>query len=523
MAEWWHDEAALLTKRLSSRPEGRPLLFETGYGPSGLPHLGTFAEVTRTAFVRWAFRQAHGDVPARIVAFSDDMDGLRSVPENIPNRELIREHLARPLCRVPDPFGKAQSFSGHMIEKLRQFVHAIGVDAEFLASSECYGNGTFDEGLLALLRHDAEVKAIVLPTLKPETRVNWSPFLPICAQCGRYTPIVTAVHADEGKVSYACTGEFGGASGCGHTDTTLVTGGRVKVGWKIDWALRWFTLGVEYEMYGKDLIESADISSKIVRLLGAKPPAGTFYEMFLDEEGKKISKKIGNGVSLDQWRRFAPDDSIIYFLTKPPRKARRIGLELVPRSVDELLDLMKAEATGEPSEVVRMMRETTAESQRPHDWTWRSDFNFSLLVSLVGALGVQDEDAVFAFLEAAPNVKLHPSDAAFARQLVGYALAYDREVLEPKRRAASLELEPAQHAALGELEAKLSEASFADPEALQNLTYEVGKSHDLQLRQWFSVLYQVLTGSPSGPRLGTLLALLGQERSLGKLRAVSAA
>ena len=517
MAEWWHDEAALVMKRIAKREHDRPVLFETGYGPSGLPHLGTFAEVARTAFVRWAFAQDHPDIPTRLVAFSDDMDGLRGVPENLPNKEMIREHLGKPLSRIPDPFGKAESYSAHMIGKLRDFVHALGVDAEFVASSDCYNGGLFDEGLRRLLANDAKVKEIVLPTLQPETRTNWSPFLPICSRCGRYTTLVTAIQPDEGTLSYTCTTPFGGATGCGHEETTPVTGGRVKVGWKIDWALRWWTLGVDYEMYGKDLIESADVSQKVVRILGGKPPVGTFYEMFLDEEGHKISKKIGNGVSLDQWRSFAPDDAILFFLTKAPRKARRIGLELVPRSTDELLAAMRSEA-AEPSEVVRMMRETTQGAARPHDWTWRSEFDFSLLVSLVGALGIDDVDAVDAFIAAAPNVAHHAQDAALTRELVAYALAYDRGVLEPKRRSAeALVLDDAQRAALTALRAALAAPTTLDPEALQNLTYEVGKGHDLQLRAWFSLLYRVLTGSPSGPRLGTLLSLLGAERAIAKL------
>ena len=524
MAEWWHSEAELVTRRIAKRTGDVPILFETGYGPSGLPHLGTFAEVARTAFVRWAFHGAHPDVPARIVAFSDDMDGLRSVPENIPNRDLIREHLGRPLSRIPDPFGKAESFSAYMIGQLKEFVHAMGVDVEFLASSECYESGRFDEGLRLLLQNDAKVKEIVLPTLKPETRVNWSPFLPICARCGRYTTLVTDLHPDEGELSYTCSTEFGGATGCGHEDRTPVTGGRVKVGWKIDWALRWFTLGVDYEMYGKDLIESADISAKIVRVLASKPPVGTFYEMFLDEQGRKISKKIGNGVSLDQWRSYSPDDAILLFLTKAPRKARRIGLELVPRSVDELLAELQNVAKGERSEALRMMMETTAAAPRSHGWAWRSDFNFSLLVSLVGALGVDDVDAVYGFLEGTPNVKLHPDDAGFARELTAYALRYDREVLEPARKVAPvLELLPAQREALSALRTQLEGAAFDDAEGLQNLTYDVGKAHDLQLREWFSLLYRVLTRSPSGPRLGTLLSLLGAERSSAKLEEALAA
>jgi lysyl-tRNA synthetase class 1 len=511
---WWEKEVALLDKRFRGKVPERPVLFETGYGPSGLPHLGTFAEVARTAFVCHAYTQAHPDVPVRLVAFSDDMDGLRSVPENLPQKEMLAQHLAKPLCKIPDPFGQAESFSDYMISKLREFVAEMGVEAEFMSSSECYSSGRFDEGLVKLLENDERVKSIVLPTLKPETRKSWSPFLPICEACGRYTTVVTEIHPEAGELSYACNTVFGGAEPCGHSARTPVTGGRVKVGWKVDWALRWYVLGVDYEMYGKDLIESATLSGKIVRVLGASPPAGTFYEMFLDEDGHKISKKIGNGVSLDEWRTYAPGDSILLYLTKPPRKARRIGLPMLPQTVDDLLDKLHA---GDDA-AMAVIEATTNSVARNHGWAWESGFSYSLLISLVGALGVHDAEAAFNFLQTTPSVQLKDTDIDFARQLIDLALAYDRDVMEPQRQAqGELVLEDGQQAALEALAAQLVEFPFDDAQALQNLTYEIGKANELHLRTWFGVLYRVLTGAPTGPRLGTLLLLLGRENSLAKL------
>lgn len=525
MAAWWEDEAATLGKRKVQPERTRPILFETGYGPSGLPHLGTFAEVARTAFVRWAFQRQYPHVASRQLAFSDDMDGLRGVPENVPNREMLREHLAKPLSRIPDPFGEAESFSAYMISKLKDFLGNFGFDTEFMASSDAYASGQFDLGLQRLLERDEQVKQVVLPTLQPETRLTWSPFLPICERCGRFTTRVLETRPESGSILYVCDAEFGGASGCGHRGDTPVTGGRVKVGWKVDWALRWYVLGVDYEMYGKDLIESAAVSTSIVKVLGGRPPMGTFYELFLDEEGHKISKKIGNGIAFDDWLRYAPADSILYFLTKPPRKARRIGLDLVGRSVDEFIALLRepAEFAGD----IEMMSAVAPQISRPHQWKWRSSFDYSLTTSLVGALGVEDPAFIQQFFAETTAIEVADADVAYNNELIRYAIEYDRAL--KNRRLKELGLAQGQQsaraltederAAMGELIQSLESADFDDAEALQSLVFQAGKSRELKAKGWFAVLYVALTGNNSGPRLGTLLSMLGQERALQKLRA----
>lgn len=518
VSEWWDQEVELLARRTRKQVNSQPVIFETGYGPSGLPHLGTFAEVARTSFVRWAFTKRFPDIPSRLIAFSDDMDGLRSVPENVPNKDMVRLHLGKPLSSVPDPFGIADSFSGHMIGRLKSFLADFGFEPEFYSSSECYYSGAFDAGLLKLLENVEAVKAVVLPTLQPETRVTWSPFLPICEVCGRYTTIVSDYHPQDAQISYACSTEFGGASGCGNTGRVSVRGGKVKVGWKVDWALRWMMLGVDYEMYGKDLIESAVISGKICKALGVEPPVGSFYELFLDEEGHKISKKIGNGISLDEWRSYAPDDSILYFLTKSPKKARKIGRELVGKTTDEFLLLLKQPTAD--NELLRTMMAATAPGIcRKHNWNWSSEFDFSLLVSLVGALGIDDVAAVHSFLRDNPALTLAPQDDAFAFELVQFALRYDRGLRATRLPdAAAHELSIGEIHALETLLQRLGDADFTAADALQTMTYEVGKARDLGLREWFSLLYQALTKNPTGPRLGTLLMLLGRERSEKKLQ-----
>jgi len=512
---WWKKEADLLNPRIKKGKS--PILLETGYGPSGLPHLGTFAEVARTSFVRHALRQKFPDIECTLIAFSDDMDGLRSVPENIPNPELVRPHLGKPLSRIPDPFGTHESFSGHMIDKLASFLDDFGFEVKLMRSSECYESGQFDEGLLELLQNEERIKSIVLPTLKPETRKTWSPFLPICAKCGRYTTRVTSVHPDEGELSYCCDQIFGGAEGCGYEDRTDVRGGKVKVGWKIDWALRWMMLGIDYEMFGKDLIESADISRKICRALKKPAPVGNFYELFLDEEGRKISKKIGNGISMDAWRSFAPDDAILNFLTKAPRKARRIGPEMVGRTTDELFALFRSE-DEEPTEIRAMLQSCAPGIPRPHNWTWNSDIDFSLIASLVGALGIEDADAVMSFLRENEAIQLDENDEGFTKQLIQLALIYQREVMNAKRIIVDVDsLDEGQLSALSALKTTLEDISFEDAQELQSATYRAGKGAELNLRAWFGLLYSILTGNSAGPRLGTLLQMLGRQTAIEKL------
>jgi lysyl-tRNA synthetase class 1 len=517
--QWWEKEASLVEPRLRNRAGDRPVVFETGYGPSGLPHLGTFAEVARTCFVQRAFKAAHPEIVTRIIAFSDDMDGLRSVPENLPHQEEIAAHLGRPLSQMPDPFGEAESFSAHMIGKLKDFLQTYGFDCEFLSSSECYNSGRFDEGLLLLLNHEEQIRNIVLPTLQPETRQTWSPFLPICGECGRYTTRVTATIPEEGALEYTCDQVFGGAEPCGHSARTPITGGRVKVGWKIDWALRWIVLGVDYEMFGKDLIESADISRKICKAVGHRAPVGSFYELFLDEEGRKISKKIGNGIALGEWLSHAPDDSILQFLTKQPRKARRIGHVLVGRTTDEFLNLLRKSEDNE--EMLKMLAECAPATPRTHRWAFKSDVDFSLLVSLVGALGVTDPESVLTFLKDNESLTIASDDEDFIRELIQFAMNYHREVIavtaEPLDPST---LEAPELAALEALRARLEAIPFDDPAELQNLTYAIGKEHALELRPWFGVLYSVLTGNPTGPRLGTLLRMLGRQRAIERIAAI---
>ncbi|MBT3306564.1 MAG: lysine--tRNA ligase, partial [Alphaproteobacteria bacterium] len=325
---WPFAEARMVLKRLGDKtPEKGYVLFETGYGPSGLPHIGTFGEVARTSMVRHAFSHL-SDVPSKLISFSDDMDGLRKVPENLPNQEMLTQHLGQSLSAIPDPFGTHESLGAHNNARLRAFLDEFGFEYEFLSSTDCYKNGDFDNTLLALLERFDAVLDVILPTLGEERRATYSPFLPVCPKTGVVLQVpVVERNTDAGTIVYQDED--------GSKIEVPVTGGHCKLQWKVDWAMRWVALGVDYEMSGKDLIDSVNLSGKICRILGAKPPAGFTYELFLDENGEKISKSRGNGLTVEEWLRYAPPESLSLFMYQKPKAAKRLYFDVIPRNVDD--------------------------------------------------------------------------------------------------------------------------------------------------------------------------------------------
>ena len=327
---WPFEEARALLKRIGGKaPKKGYVLFETGYGPSGLPHIGTFGEVARTTMVRHAFSLLC-DIPTKLFCFSDDMDGLRKVPENVPNREMLKEYIGAPLTKVPDPFGTHESFGHHNNAMLRSFLDTFGFEYEFKSATEHYTSGAFDAALLNVLKHYEEVMAVMLPTLGEERQQSYSPFLPLSPTTGRVLQVpILEVNADAGTIVFEDED--------GTKVEQPVTGGRAKLQWKPDWAMRWVALGVDYEMHGKDLIPSAELGAKIARILGGEPPILYKYELFLDEKGQKISKSKGNGLTIEEWLRYAPEESLALYMFQQPGRAKRLYFDVIPKAVDEYL------------------------------------------------------------------------------------------------------------------------------------------------------------------------------------------
>ncbi|PTD17994.1 lysine--tRNA ligase [Sphingomonas fennica] len=499
---WPFEEARKLLKRY---PDGAPekgyVLFETGYGPSGLPHIGTFNEVLRTTMVRHAF-EALSDVPTRLIAFSDDMDGLRKVPDNVPNQEMLRAHLGKPLTQVPDPFGKFESFAHHNNAMLRDFLDRFGFEYEFLSATECYTSGRFDAALKDILRHYDAIMGVMLPTLRKERQATYSPVLPISEKSGIVLQVpVEVVDAEQGLVRFEDEGE---------TVVQSILGGRAKLQWKVDWAMRWVALGVDYEMAGKDLIDSVTQSGKIARVLGVRPPEGFNYEMFLDEKGEKISKSKGNGLSLEQWLTYGPEESLAFYAYREPKKAKSLHMGVIPRAVDDYWQFRAAypaqpieQKLGNPVHHIHNGQVPAA----------TLPISFGLLLNLVGVLGEADEAQVWGYLA---NYVPDASAEAYPElaRLIGHALAYHRDFVAPTLVRRKPDAKEA--AALQELDDKLAAlGEDADAEAIQNEVYEIGKAHfgKEALRDWFKALYETLLGSSQGPRMGSFIKLYGVANS----------
>jgi len=497
---WPYEEARKLLKRYpDGKPGGAPVLFETGYGPSGLPHIGTFNEVLRTTMVRRAFEEI-SDQPTRLVAFSDDMDGLRKVPENVPNGEMLARYIGHPLTRVPDPFGKYESFAHHNNAMLREFLDRFGFEYEFLSSTDCYTSGQFDDALRAILRNYRKIMDIMLPTLGAERQATYSPVLPVSPKSGVVLQVpVEVIDPETGMVAFMDDGE--------RIEQTIF-GGHAKLQWKVDWAMRWVALGVDYEMSGKDLISSVEQSSKIARALGARPPEGFNYELFLDAKGEKISKTKGNGLSIEEWLTYGPDESLAFYIYREPKKAKSLHLGLIPRAVDDYWQF-RGNYPGQPVEQKLGNPVHHIHNGPPPAETL--PVTFGLLLNLVGVMGEATKDQVWGYLaNYVPDATPETWPALDA--LIGYAIAYVRDVAEkPSRRAP----EGVEVAALQRLDAELAALpEDAKAEDIQNIVYEIGKTAGFaELRDWFKALYETLLGSSQGPRMGSFIALYGIENS----------
>jgi lysyl-tRNA synthetase class 1 len=508
---WPFEEArkvlARVEKRGASGNTKDYVLFETGYGPSGLPHIGTFGEVARTTWVRRAFEAMSG-VKTRLISFSDDMDGLRKVPGNVPNQEMLHAHLGQPLTAVPDPFGTHESYGAHNNARLRAFLDRFGFDYEFLSSTDCYKSGRFDAALLNILQNYEKVRDIVLPTLGPERRATYSPFLPLSPRTGAVLQVpVLEWHAERGTIVYDEDGK---------KTEVPVTGGHCKLQWKADWAMRWEALGIDYEMAGKDLISSVELASKIQRALGGLPPDGFNYELFLDENGERISKSRGNGLTIDEWLDYGPEESIALFMYQKPRASKRLYFDVIPKAVDDYIDLLKQYRSNEMGEAQRL-ESPIWHLHHGHPPAESYPVSFALLLNLVSASNASDRDILWGFIRAyAPDANAEANPGL--DRLVGYALKYYDDFVKPKKR-----YRPAtekERAALDALAAALDAMpDERNPEAIQNAVYAIGKTFEFEpLRDWFKALYEVLFGQTQGPRFGSFAALFGCAETASLIR-----
>ena len=499
---WPFEEARRILKRYEKAPpEKGYVLFETGYGPSGLPHIGTFGEVARTTMVRRAFEEI-SDIPTKLICFSDDMDGLRKVPDNVPQPEMLAEHLQKPLTSVPDPFGEFESFGHHNNAMLRRFLDTFGFDYEFYSAREFYMSGRFDETLKrACDRYDNLMK-VMLKSLREERQQTYSIFLPIHPETGRvlYVPIKNVNTTD-----YTLTFD----DDDGREWTVPVTGGNVKFQWKPDFGARWAALGVDFEPYGKEHAPNTPIYSQICRILGGTPPEVFTYELFLDDKGEKISKSKGNGISIDEWLTYASTESLSYFMFQKPKTAKRLFFDVIPKAVDEYHQQLRAFAGQD-------------HAARFNNPVWhihggdvpKSDMvvPFAMLLNLASVSGAESKETLWGFMqryapEAGPET--HPG----LDQAAGFAVRYYNDFVKPSR-TFRLPTDPEREALEALRDALKTYDGPVEDEALQSVVYAIGRDRFDPLRGWFTALYEVLLGASQGPRFGGFIALYGVEETI---------
>ena len=496
----------LLKERKSIFDKKGKIILQTGYGPSGLPHIGTFAEVARTSMIVNALNNLT-DLPKEIITFSDDMDGLRKIPNNVPNIEILKKNLGKPLTNIPDPFDKFSSFGEHNNEMLKSFLNKFKFNYSFKSSSELYKSGYFNETLKLILNKYHDIMNIILPTLGKERQKTYSPFLPICPDTGKVLEIpMIEISKEKNQIIFENNGKKLEKS---------ILNGNCKLQWKVDWAMRWYALDIDFEMYGKDLIESAILSNKIITVLGKKSPNGFAYELFLDEKGEKISKSKGNGITIEEWLKYASPESLSLYMYQNPQRAKKLYHEVVPKAVDEYLDCIEKYETQEG------LKKISNPVWHVHNGIPPSEkmiMSFSMLLNLVGTSNASSKELLWKFVKKyKKNIK--EKENPIFDQLINYAIKYFNDVVKLNKKFKKPNQE--EKLALNNLAEKLRECNESmSPEAIQTIVYSVGKENGYKenLRDWFKMIYEVIFGDENGPRLGFFISFFGVKETIDLIK-----
>ncbi len=496
----------MLRERKSFLEKKGKITLQTGYGPSGLPHIGTFGEVARTSMMVNALKHLT-DLPSEIITFSDDMDGLRKVPDNVPNKELLEKNLHKPLTEVPDPFEKYNSFGEHNNEKLKTFLDNFDFKYNFKSSTQLYKSGFFNPSLQIILDNYEGIMNIILPTLGKERQKTYSPFLPICPETGQVLEIpVKEIDHSKSKIIFDNNGKDLESS---------ILDGNCKLQWKVDWAMRWYALDVDFEMYGKDLIESAILSTKIIKLIGKKNPSGFAYELFLDEKGEKISKSKGNGITIEQWLDYASPESLSLYMYQNPKRAKKLYFDVVPKAVDEYLSFLE-----------KYPKQTDREKMLNPVWHVHNGnppnekivMPFSMLLNLVETSNAENKETLWKFVCRFHN-EINPKNFKIFDSLIDRAIKYFKDKLEPSKvyKKPNLKEKKALEKLIDEIE-KINQGT--QPEEIQTIVYKIGKEngYETNLREWFKLIYQVCFGEENGPRMGFFISFFGVKETVKLLQ-----
>lgn len=499
---WPFLEAEAILKKVDYKvPAKGYVLFETGYGPSGLPHIGTFGEVARTSMVRYAFEQI-SNIPTKLFCISDDMDGMRKVPDNIPSPEEYNKYIGLPLTKIPDPFGTAESYGHNMNARLRAFLDAFNFEYEFISATDCYKQGKFNNGLLKVLAHYEEVMAIMLPTLRAERQATYSPFLPVCQKSGKVLQVpIIEIDKQAGTITYHDEE--------GELITSKVTDGYCKLQWKPDIGMRWAEFDVDFEMYGKDHLVNGPIYSKLCASIGGKVPHQMFYELFLDEKGQKISKSKGNGIIIDEWLTYAPPESLDLYMYQSPQKAKKLHFDVIPKQVDDYLTYLQKYET-EVDEVKRLTNPVYF-IHKGNPPSYKGGISFSLLINLVSACNTDDMEVIWGYIKRSSNV-----ENPILVQLVGKAVSYYNNFIKPNKKFRSPN--EMEKEAMQDLSSRLQVMGDSTAEEIQSMVYAIGTERSIELKDWFGCLYQVLLGADQGPRFGSFVFLYGVEETIEMIK-----
>jgi len=492
-----------------SKPDKKFVLFETGYGPSGLPHIGTFGEIVRTSMVINAF-ETFVDCDTKLLVFSDDMDGLRKIPENVPKREMLQQFIGKPLTAIPDPFDKYESFGHHNNAKLRSFLDQFKFDYKFVSSTEKYQSGDFDNTIVSILENHEKIISIILPTLRTERKKTYSPFLPVSPVSGK----VLEVKIDEYRPQ---SNSIVFTDPINNKKTEVeVTKGSCKLQWKVDWAMRWISLEVDYEMCGKDLIESVELASKICQIMKKKPPVNLIYEMFLDEKGEKISKSVGNGISVDHWLRYASPESLSFFMFQKPKTAKKLFFDVIPKSVDEYFSFLKKYNQKNNSNDFDNPVWHIHNGNPPK---FDSEINFNFLMNLVNVCNSTDKNVIWKFVNEYDK-SLNPKDNPIFDNLIQFAINYYIDFVLPNKKY--LKINEKNKIIIKDILILLKTIDInLSSEEIQTQIYEIGKRHNFSnLRDFFKLIYQILLGQEQGPRLGSFIKLYGIKKTCSLLEEI---
>jgi len=500
---WPFVEARQLLKKINNKvPKKGFVLFETGYGPSGLPHIGTFGEVARTTMVMNAFQKIAPNIPTKLICFSDDMDGLRKVPDNIPNPDILESCLGKPLTSVEDPYDEHNSYGENMNNRLKKFLDSFNFSYEFVSSTKCYKEGVFNDSLKKLVDHYDEISNLIKSTLRDERSKNYSPLMPICNKTGKVLESgVISVNNKEYTIKYI--------NDLGEEVTSSLLDGNCKLQWKADFGMRWHSLEVDYEMYGKDIIPSADLAKKICKIMGGKPPHNFHYELFLDDLGQKISKSKGNGLTIDEWMRYAPQESLAYYMFVKPKTAKRLFFDIIPKSTDEYLNFLSNYRSCPEEKKIDSPVYHVHNGDVPNNTM--GNISFSLLLNLASACNPDNEDILWGFISKYdPN--LSPDTSEFLNNLVKLGINYYNDFIKSNKQYRK----PTENeaSALIELKKSLLNANTLDAKELQNIVYQIGNDFNFDLKNWFQSLYEILLGQSKGPRMGSFIALFGIDETI---------